>query len=251
MRPLLFVRNDPFETFGIASAAVADAGADVRVWEAIDGAPPPALDEYAGVIVFGSAFNIEHADERPFIHEVAAFARSAVEGDVPLLGICFGAQLLAWALGAPVVKAAHREIGFVPLRPEPAAAGDPLLAAFADGDEVFQWHMDTFELPAGATLLAGGDRVAHQAYRVGDTAWGTQFHFEVDATEIELWVEEFGGDEALAAAWGTTGEALRAAVATSITAHAERGRALLGRFVEFARRRDEASEASAAPQALA
>jgi GMP synthase (glutamine-hydrolysing) len=85
--------------------------------------------------------------------------------------------VLAWSLGAEVAKGPVREVGFEPLRPEPPAANDPLLSHYADGDMVFQWHMDTFELPRDAVLLARGDRVRNQAFRVGDRTWGTQFHF--------------------------------------------------------------------------
>ena len=67
-----------------------------------------------------------------------------------------------------------------PLRPLAAAADDPLLSHYTDGDPVFQWHMDTFDLPGEAEQLATGDEVAAQAFRIGDRTWATQFHFEID-----------------------------------------------------------------------
>ena len=117
-RPLLFVRCDAGETFGVARSAVEDAGGRVQVWDALGGrAPGPRSDAISGVVVFGSSFNVEHADEQPFIKEVRELTREAVERGVPYLGVCFGAQLLAWSLDGDVVKAPVREGG---VRADPA-----------------------------------------------------------------------------------------------------------------------------------
>ena len=89
-------------------------------------------------------------------------------------------------------------------RPPPTA--DPVLGHYEDGDMVFEWHMDTFELPDGATLLATGDDVANQAFRLGDRTWATQFHFEIDRPEMDLWLDEVADDRR-----GTLGEVPRRA----------------------------------------
>src|SRR5438093_1495119 len=155
MEPILLVRCDAFETYGVAPSALAAAGATTRIWDAVDpAAERPDLADASGVVVFGSTSNVEHADERPFIKEVADLTHEAVERGVPFLGLCFGAQILAWALGADVIKARVRELGFEPIRALPAAADDPVLSPYGDGDPVFHWHEDTFQLPEGATLLA-------------------------------------------------------------------------------------------------
>ena len=88
------------------------------------------------------------------------------------------------------------------LHPTPEAADDPLLSVFRDGDRVFHWHEDTFELPEGATLLATGDQVHLQAFRFDELAWGRQFHFEVDRAELEQWLRSAGED--VVRAWGST-----------------------------------------------
>ena len=234
MEPLLFIKAERSETFGVGPAAVADAGAEVVVWNAIEGEPPPSLDGVAGAVLFGSSFNVEHADEQPFIHELSRVTAAALDRGVPYLGICFGAQVLAWTLGSAVRKADEREIGYVPVHPLPAAADDPLLSAVADGERVFQWHMDTFDLPAGAELLAKGDGVVNQAYRVGDAAWATQFHFEIDVPEIEMWTEELA--DSLESEWDTTPEQLRVDAARHRERHEALGRDLFGRFVAVCRR---------------
>ena len=236
MRPILFVRCDPLETFGIARDAVESAGAQVRTWDAIDtDADRPDLDDVEGVVLFGSSYNVEHADEQPFIKELRELTAEAVERGTPYLGVCFGAQVLAWALDAPVGKADVREVGFEPLRPTPAAAADPLVSHYEDGDMVFQWHMDTFELPDGAELLAAGDHVRHQAYRVNDRTWGIQYHFEIDRAEIESWLKAFAAEADLLPTWGKTNEQVRAEADRYLAGHERKGRETFRRFAELVR----------------
>jgi GMP synthase-like glutamine amidotransferase len=233
---LLFVRFDDDDTFGVAPSAVEAAGGTIQVWNPSDpSAERPSLHETNGLVVFGSVDNVEHADEKPFIKEAAELMREAVDRRVPVLGVCFGGQLLAWALDARVEKGPVRELGFEPIHPTSGAAGDPLFSDLGDGDRAFQWHMDTFDLPARAELLATGDRVTNQAFRVGDRAWGTQFHFEVDRAEIELWLEGFashGGD--LETEWGKSPDRVRQETDRFIDAHVRRGRAIFERFTRVA-----------------
>ncbi|MGH2589304.1 MAG: type 1 glutamine amidotransferase [Actinomycetota bacterium] len=236
MKPVLFARCDAFETFGIARDAVEEAGAEVRVWDAIDAASGrPELGEVGGVVLFGSSYNVEHADEQPFIKELRELTREALDRGIPLLGVCFGAQVLAWALDAEVVKAPVREVGFEPLHPTPAAVDDPLLSHYEDGDMVFQWHMDTFELPAGAALLATGDKVPNQAYRVNERTWGVQYHFEIDRPEIEMWLAAFAKQADLASTWGKSNDQVREEADHHLAEHERKGRETFRRFVRVAR----------------
>ncbi|HJX08094.1 MAG TPA: type 1 glutamine amidotransferase [Actinomycetota bacterium] len=233
MDPLLFAKGDAAETFGIGPTAATDAGANVRVWDAVGGEPAPPLDDVSGVVIFGSSYNIDHASEQPFIDRLRGVTLDALDRGTPFLGICFGAQILAWSLGAEIHKAPVREIGYVPLRPLAAAADDQVLSHYADGDPVFQWHMDTFDLPADAELLARGDDVAAQAYRVGDRTWATQFHLEIDRAEIDLWIDEAG--PSLEADWHTTSERMRTAAAAHQAHHEHLGAEVFRRFVKVAR----------------
>jgi GMP synthase (glutamine-hydrolysing) len=232
VRPILFVRCDPLETFGVAVDAVREAGGDVRIWDAIDpdhGRPDPR--DLAGVILFGSSYNIEHADEQPFIKELRELTRETLDAGTPYLGVCFGAQVLAWALEAGVAKAPVREVGFEPIHPTRAAVADPLLSHYEDGDMVFQWHMDTFELPRGAELLATGDGVRHQAYRLNERTWGVQYHFEIDGAEVESWLEAFGQLGDIESEWGKTNEQVREEARRYLADHERKGRETFRRFV--------------------
>jgi GMP synthase-like glutamine amidotransferase len=235
MAVILFVRCDASETFGVAPAAVESAGGAVAVWNALDGADPrPELDGISGVVVFGSTFNVEHADEQPFIKETADLIREAVERRIPFLGVCFGGQLLAWALDAKVGEGPIREIGFEPIHPTDDAAHDLLFSHLADSDLAFQWHRDAFDLPEGATLLATGDRVPNQAFRVGDLAWGTQFHCEVNRSELEFWLQEFTKVGDLRSEWGKSPEEVRQEADRFMVAHESRGREVFERFTNLA-----------------
>ena len=100
---------------------------------------------------------------------------------------------------------------------------------------VFEWHMDTFEPPAGAELLATGDRVRHQAFRVGERAWGVQWHLEIDRPELESWLDTFSAEADLLAEWGKSADEVRAEADAFMTGHEARGRELFTRFVGVVR----------------
>jgi GMP synthase (glutamine-hydrolysing) len=229
VKPVLLVRNDPFETFGIAPKVFADEGVPVATLDAIDPASAwPSIDDVDGVVMFGGSMNVDRAEEYPFLLRDRRLAAEAVERGTPYLGICLGAQILARALDTPVVRAPVRELGFEPLHPLAAAADDPLLSHYADGDPVFHWHEDTHELPAGAEWLAAGDHVSTQAYRIGDAAWGLQFHFEIDGPEIELWLREAG--PGIEATWGRSGADVREQASRLLAQHEHRGAEVFRRF---------------------
>jgi GMP synthase (glutamine-hydrolysing) len=238
VKPVLFVRNDTFETFGIAPRAFETSGVQVQVFDAVDAdAPRPSLEDVSGVVMFGSSYNVDDTDRHPFLKEVRDLTREAVERGMPYLGICLGAQVLARALDRPAPPAPVREVGFEPVHPTPSTAGDPLLSHYAEGDLVFQWHQDTFELPEGAELLATADAVALQAYRVGDVTWGVQWHFEIDRGEIETWLDAFSAEADLLSTWGKTPEAVRAEAGALLTGHEAKGAETFRRFAEVVRER--------------
>lgn len=241
MRPILLVRNDGYETFGVAPGALAAAGCDLlTVNMTARGAELPPLETVAAVITFGGTVNVDETDRYPYLADVRELTREAVEREVPYLGICLGSQLLARALGRPVYRAPVKEVGFTALRPLPTAKDDRLLALYEDGDLVFQWHQDTYDLPEGAELLATSDAALVEAFRVGELAWGIQFHQEVDAHELGWWIEIADADGDLAQTWGVTAAELRAQVERHAAAHEERGRELFRRFAEVVRERSEA-----------
>ena len=233
MRPILLVGHDDWETFGVAPGTFEEDGVPWIGHLSHTGKPLPELSEISGLVIYGGVMNVDMTAEYPYLGAERDHVRAAVEAGVPYLGICLGGQMLARALDHAVYPAGVREIGFNALHPTTEAADDPLFSVFDDGDVVFHWHEDTFELPDGATLLATGDEVRTQAFRYGERAWGTQFHFEVDRAEIDLWLKTAGDDEVLA--WGKTSDEIRAEADRFIDAHEARARRLFRRFWDLVR----------------
>lgn len=233
MRPLLFVGHDPNETFGLAAKAFHDAGLMVHEHRAGTGAVLPDLERIRGLVMFGGSMNVDMTDRFPYLAEERALVRSAVDAQIPYLGICLGAQMLARAMDRKVYPAGVREFGFTALRPSSHATDDPLVSVFAEGDMVFHWHEDTFELPHAATLLARGDHVPLQAFRVGDRAWGLQFHIEVDRAELELWLESAGDDGVRA--WGKTRQQVIDEADRFLGTQEAKARELFRRFADVVR----------------
>ncbi|MCH7599398.1 MAG: gamma-glutamyl-gamma-aminobutyrate hydrolase family protein [Myxococcales bacterium] len=148
----------------------------------------PKIDGYNGLVVLGGPMNVNEFESHPHLETELRLISEAIECGIPILGICLGAQLLAKALGAEVRAYEEKEIGWYELEPTPDGLQDPLFSHFAEHETVFQWHGDTFDIPEDAVQLALGRGCANQAFRYGDSAYGLQFHLEVDAALIERWL---------------------------------------------------------------
>ena len=236
MKPVLLVRNDRYESFGVAPGALARAGVDLLTVDATSpDAELPSLEDVAGVVTFGGTMNVDQIHEYPYLSGVIAYTSEAIERGVPYLGICLGSQILARASGMDVVQGSIREVGFEPVRPTPEASQDPLLSFLGDHEMVLQWHEDTHELPAGATLLIEGDRIPVQGYRIGDRAWGIQFHLEVDMWELDWWLDVSDTQVDLKARWGKSSAEIRAESGLHMIDQQKRGREIFRRFADVAR----------------
>jgi GMP synthase-like glutamine amidotransferase len=155
---------------------------------------PSDLEGFSGLVVMGGPMSVtSDAGFASRRQELSLLVRAIDEG-VPTLGVCLGAQLLAQAAGGHVFAGHGAEIGFGVVRLEPAATEDYLLSSLAPFQTVLHWHGDTFALPAGAVRLCANDLYENQAFCVGGTAWGFQFHFEVDREAVNAFVEAFEGE---------------------------------------------------------
>lgn len=148
----------------------------------------PRLDRYRGLIVLGGPMNVEDHPQRAHLVTEMRLIERALAQDKPVLGICLGAQLLAHVLGAPVVRHCISEIGWHQLETTVAGRDDPVLAPLGACSPVFQWHSYTFSIPQSAQHLARTSSCENQAFRYGKSAYGFQFHLEVDAALIGRWL---------------------------------------------------------------
>jgi GMP synthase (glutamine-hydrolysing) len=162
----------------------------VTVVSVFEGANLPDPKRFAGVVVTGSGAMVSHRE--PWSEQTAAWLRDAVERTTPVLGICYGHQLLAHALGGRVGPNPHgREIGTVRVQLTPEAEDDALLAGFGGALLVHTTHSEAvLELPKPAVRLASSKADPNSAFSFGTAAWGVQFHPEFDTHVMKRYIEE-------------------------------------------------------------
>jgi GMP synthase (glutamine-hydrolysing) len=215
---------------GVFADAIRERGAALDYWLPPEAEAPPEPDAYDAVLVLGGAMHADQEDRNPWLRGEQQQLATLLERDVPVLGVCLGAQLLAGAAGAPPRRASRPEIGWHEVEVTAEGRSDPLLAPLAPRFEAFQWHSYEFPLPDGATPLARSD-VCLQGYRIGERAWGIQFHAEVSPGDARTWIDDYESDED-AVRLGLDPEALRRRTDRVIDAWNDLGRALCERFLE-------------------
>jgi GMP synthase (glutamine-hydrolysing) len=186
--PWVLIQHVPYEGPGALAPAVRDTGAElmlVRI-DLGDRVPSPAdLVDVAGLVVMGGPMGVH--DELRWLEEERVLLRAAVDAGLPVLGVCLGAQQLAAALGAEVVTGPEPECGVGEVHLTAAALADPVFGAAPTPLPCVHWHGDTFSLPDGAVRLAGNAAYENQAFRVGASAYGLQFHVEVTGSLVAHW----------------------------------------------------------------
>ncbi|MFA5362368.1 MAG: type 1 glutamine amidotransferase [Candidatus Omnitrophota bacterium] len=152
---------------------------------------PDGVEGIGAVISLGGPMNVHEEEKYPFLKSEDVFLKEAVKREIPVLGVCLGAQLLAKACGAKVVMSPLKEIGWYPVSLTDEGKADPLFEEVPSVLDVFQWHEDMFEIPPGGVLLASSRQCPNQAFRFGKNAYGLQFHIEVTPDMIESWLSKF------------------------------------------------------------
>jgi GMP synthase (glutamine-hydrolysing) len=180
---LLAIQHVPWE--GPHRILDACGALHVRTVKPLAGQALPPHAEVAGAVVMGGPMNVDEIERFPALAAEREWLAEAARCELPVLGICLGAQLLARALGAEVRAGEGPEIGFAPV--EVGAPDDPVLGGLAPRTDVLHWHGHVFDLPDGAQPLASSARTEHQAFRFGN-AWGALFHPEADFALVEAWL---------------------------------------------------------------
>lgn len=187
MPKILSVQNIQCETLGLLEQMFVDDGYQVEKVNTQNDPVPTSPLGYDAIVILGGPMSVY--DDLPYLQKEQELIRNTMKNETPVLGICLGSQLIAQAAGGRVYKGKKKEIGWCNVYLTPASSND-IFRGFTDKTiRIFQWHGDTYDLPANAKILAYSD-LYPQAFRIG-SAVGIQFHFEVDEPLIQTWMKEY------------------------------------------------------------
>ena len=191
-KPVLVIKHIDIEGPGTLGDFMQNNGIPYQVVDAfLEDSYVEEPADYSAVITLGGPMGVYDNEEiYPFLSWEDAFLKRTIREEIPALGFCLGAQLIAKAAGARITKAPEKEIGWSEVSLTGDGRVDPLFEGFLPNILVFQWHGDTFEVPPGGKTLAQSNVCPNQAFRVG-TAYGLQFHLEVTPPMINQWMDAY------------------------------------------------------------
>jgi len=215
---------------GIFGEVLAERGHRLEEWSLAWNTPlPRPLQAYGSILVFGGAMHADQNDQHPWLREENFLLQRLLELRIPMLGVCLGAQLIAKAARGQVYPASQPEIGWFPVELTDEAKDDPVLGRLPGRFDAFQWHYYTYEIPVDGVELARSV-ICTQAFRLGERAWGIQFHAEVTQAQIADWASEEDRNVPVSR------DALLAETEDRISEWNALGRALCDNFVDVAQR---------------
>jgi GMP synthase-like glutamine amidotransferase len=230
----LVIENDPTDDARRLGEWLTEAGLELRVVKPHTGEELPAdLEGFVALVVLGGDQSAaDGSPGAPWFPALEGLLRKAVRNRVPTLAVCLGAQLLATAHAGTVERSpSGPEVGPAVVGKRDAADRDPLFRFVPLIPDVLQWHEDEItELPRNAVLLAASTRYPNQAFRMGDRAWGLQFHIECDTAMIADWAR----DSTLLAELGYDPEVVVAACARQMPDVEEAWQPFAARFAALA-----------------
>jgi len=219
---LLVVQSCPVTPAGIVGAVAEARGAVLTTVFPHRGEPlSRSTAGFDGLIILGGPMHAGDDIHYPAFPALLALIRRFHAQGKPIFGICLGAQLIARAFGKSVYRFGGCEVGYLPVEITADGADDPLLAGLATEQRIMQMHEDSFDLPARAVLLMRNDACANQAFRLGRTSYGFQFHLEVTETDARNFPRDCW--PALQRHFGANAEAEEARVIAEVEAHYRTG----------------------------
>jgi GMP synthase (glutamine-hydrolysing) len=175
---------------GAIGEALNSAGHVVSVVRVDRGDPVPVpaeVADMAGVVAMGGPMGVHDVEAHPWLAHERDLMAAAVAAELPVLGVCLGAQQLAVALGGEVTTGPEPEIGIGEVQLTRQAEDDAVFGSVGSTLPCMHWHGDTFSLPGGSVLLARSELYPHQAFRCGERAYGLQFHVEITPPLAARW----------------------------------------------------------------
>jgi GMP synthase-like glutamine amidotransferase len=186
---VLVLQHIACEPPGVYEDVLDEHDATIHRVELDEGDPLPDWREFDAIVAMGGPMGALDDDEHPWLTDEKRLIADAVRSGLPFWGVCLGVQLLAASLGARVYSGSAPEVGVLPVLLTDEALADPVFVGTPRELLSLQWHGDTFDLPDGATRLAGSPAYPNQAFRVGADAYGVQFHLEVSPALAREWAD--------------------------------------------------------------
>jgi len=181
-----YLQHVPFETLGSIKSWLKISGYKTTVTRLYQSTLLPAPESVDLLIILGGPMSANDEEQYPWLRTEKLFIRQIIEAGKPVIGVCLGAQLIASSLGESVYPNRRKEIGWFPI--QGLRHEDESLFSFPEEIEVFQWHGETFDLPSGSVLLATSEGCKNQAYQLGKSVIGLQFHLEVTPEAVRTLV---------------------------------------------------------------
>jgi GMP synthase-like glutamine amidotransferase len=233
---LLVVQSCPVTPAGIVGQVAEARGAALSTLFPHRGDDLPRnTAAFDGMIILGGPMHAGDDANYPAFRQLLPLIRRFHAQGKPLFGICLGAQLIAHAFGKPVYRFGGCEVGYLPVEITDEGRRDLLLSGLAVEQRIMQMHEDSFDLPDGAVLLMRNERCANQAFRLGRTTYGFQFHLEVTETDARNFPRDCW--PALQRHFGAGAEAEEARVIAEVNAHYAAGehfcRTVTARWLEL------------------
>lgn len=187
-----YLQHVPFEGLGSIAPWLQKAGYEISCTQLFNTEELPEIADIDLLIVMGGPMSVNDGQEHPWLTAEKQFIKNAVEAEIPVLGICLGAQLIANSMGGKVFQNSVKEIGWFPVKAvQPKRSS---VFQFPEETSVFHWHGETFNLPNGAIQIARSDGCENQAFQIGNNIIGLQFHLETTPISAQAIVENCGDE---------------------------------------------------------
>ncbi len=189
----LILKNIGIEGAGTFGDYLEKSGYKILTSELADGEKSPVSAEgFALVAIMGGPMSVYEEKKYPFLREELSLIEDCLKNSVKVIGFCLGAQLIARALGAKVIKNRVKEIGWFDLHLTGEGTAEPLFEKTPETFRVFQWHGDRFDIPETAVRLARSELCENQAFVYKNNALALQFHLEISGEhDVETWCKRY------------------------------------------------------------